>query len=174
MKSSEFNNVLNNKYTRADVLSSLELNNLITTPRKKEGKHVQLDCFEQEDLALLRHISFRFTTKSFSYFRYLKKSLWPITFLISHTCSQAHVSFSCISTLVFCSWVKLSDTEYLQNMMSSKIKLMGLLHAPLKRGRKAHFFYVFIILMIIRTSACWSSSRDNSYLPTILLNVACL
>lgn len=79
-----------------------------------------------------------------------------------------------LNSVVFCSWVNLSDTEYLQNMMSSKIKLMGLLHAPLRRGRKAHFFYVFIILMIIRTSACWSSSRDNSYLPTILLNVACL
>lgn len=37
MKTSEFNNVLNNKYTRAHVLSSLELNNLIKNPGRKKG-----------------------------------------------------------------------------------------------------------------------------------------
>lgn len=37
MKTSEFNNVLNNKYTSTDVLSSLELNNLIKNPGRKKG-----------------------------------------------------------------------------------------------------------------------------------------
>lgn len=123
-------------------------------------------------MALLRHISFSFTTKSYSYFRYLK------IFLLANNFSHFPFTSSCIFWLhfnfvVFYSWVNLTDTEYLQNMMSKKRKLMGLLQASRKRGRKAHFFNVFIILMLIRT-ACWSSSRDNSYLPAILLNVACL
>lgn len=72
MKSSELNNALNNKYTGVGILSTLQLDNLITNPQEKERKCIWKNVFESEDLALLTHISFSFITENCSYFRYLK------------------------------------------------------------------------------------------------------
>lgn len=47
-------------------MAALELDNLITNPRKEKRKIHLRNVFENEDLALLIHISFNLVTKNCS------------------------------------------------------------------------------------------------------------